>query len=264
MPFGDVHFVGMLGEGRESHSGRSRPAGTRVDAVKTVLRSKGITYRELGAALGLSEASVKRIFAQKSFSLKRLEEICQLLEMTIYELAKLATDQDRQPATTPTIEQETALAKEPQLLAYFYLLINGWTASRIKKKLRMTEAQSTRALNRLHRLKLIELFSKKKVRLLTARTIAWRKAGPVRRLYENRVRQEFLGTDFDRVGGVMKFETAELSESSMTILSRRIEQLVREADGLAKLDMASPPDRKHSVGLLVAFRPWVFTLLADR
>ena len=73
-----------------------------------------------------------------------------------------------------------------------------------------------------------------------------------------------MGTDFDPVGGVMKFETGELSESSMKILSRKIEKLVKEFDEFAELDMALPPESKQSVGLLVAFRPWVFTLLADR
>ena len=155
-----------------------------VDALKKVLRAKGVTYRDLASAIDLSEASVKRIFADKSFSLKRLEEICQYLELTIYELSRLAAHQDQHPVTTLTIEQETALANEPQLLAYFYLLINGWPPHRIKKRLGMNEVQSTGAMTTLHGLQLIERYSRNRVRLLTARTIAWRKAGPLRRLYE--------------------------------------------------------------------------------
>ena len=147
-----------------------------VDALKKVLRAKGVTYRDVASAVGLSEASVKRIFADKSFSLKRLEEICQYLELTIYELSRLAAHQDQQPVTTLTVEQETALADEPQLLAYFYLLLNGWPAHRIKKRLGMTEVQSNAVVTKLQRLELIERYSRNRVRLLTARTIAWRKA----------------------------------------------------------------------------------------
>ena len=62
----------------------------------------------------------------------------------------------------------------------------------------------------------------------------------------------------------MKFETGELSESSIELLSRKIEKLVREFNELAELDMSLPPEGKRSVGILMAFRPWVFTLLADR
>ncbi len=62
----------------------------------------------------------------------------------------------------------------------------------------------------------------------------------------------------------MRFETGELSESSMKILARRIQKLVKQCDELAELDMALPAESKQSVVLLVAFRPWIFTLLADR
>lgn len=234
-----------------------------VDALKKLLRAKGVTYRDVAAALNLSEASVKRIFANESFTMNRLEQICQFLDITIYELARLAAHADRQPVTTLSVDQEAALADEPQLLSYFYLLVNGWPPSRIKRKLGIDDVQSTKALTKLHRLELIELQSRNRVRLLTARTIAWRKNGPVRRRYEQQVREEFLGFDFDRAGGVMRFETAELSESSLTILRRKIAKLVKEFDELVELDMALPPEEKQSVGFLLAARPWVFSLLAD-
>ena len=76
--------------------------------------------------------------------------------------------------------------------------------------------------------------------------------------------EEFLGADFDRVAGLMKFETGELSESSIKVLSRKLEKLVKEFDDLVELDMALPLEKKRSVGLLLAFRPWVFSLLTGR
>ena len=62
---------------------------------------------------------------------------------------------------------------------------------------------------------------------------------------------------------MLRFATAELSASSMTIISRKIERLMKEFDELVELDMAQPPERKQAVGLLLAFRPWVFSLLGD-
>ncbi len=110
---------------------------------------------------------------------QRLEEVCQLIDLTIYELSRLAASRERPAKTTLSVKQEAALANEPRLLACFYLLINRWTAGRIKNKLKLTDLQTTRALTKLHRLKLIELRARNRVRLLTSRTIAWRKAGPV-------------------------------------------------------------------------------------
>ncbi len=233
-----------------------------VATLKNVLRSKGLTYRDVAAALELSEASVKRIFADESFSLKRLEQICEFLEVSLYELARLSAQQDQQPVTTLTIEQESALANEPRLLLCFYLLINGWTLSRIGKRLGMNAAQTTDAITKLHRIRLIERYSRNRIRLLTARTIAWRKAGPVRRLYEQRIKAEFLDADFEAADGLLKFASAELSHSSMKIIERKIEKLTKEFDDLVELDMTLPPEKKKSAGLLLAFRPWVFSLVA--
>lgn len=40
-----------------------------IDALKNVLKARGMTYAKIGKGLGLSEASVKRVFAERSFSL---------------------------------------------------------------------------------------------------------------------------------------------------------------------------------------------------
>ena len=233
-----------------------------IDALKKVLRAKGITYRDIAESLKLSEASIKRTFAEKSFTLQRLSAICQVAELNIYELARLAAHQDRNRSTTLSMEQETELASEPKLLAYFYLLINGWQPHRIKRRLAISEAMSTRLLTRLHRLELIELHARNRVRLLTSRTIAWRKSGPVRRLYEQQVKTEFLDSSFESADSALRFETAELSDASIQLISRKIEKLVKEFDELVELDMALPAEKKRSVGCMLALRPWVFSLLA--
>jgi hypothetical protein len=46
-----------------------------VVVLKRSLKARGMTYADLGRALKLSEASIKRIFAQETFSLDRLEEM---------------------------------------------------------------------------------------------------------------------------------------------------------------------------------------------
>lgn len=233
-----------------------------VSALKKFLRAKGLTYRDVATALKLSEATVKRVFASESFSLQRLEEICEFLDISVYELARIAAQEEQRPVSTLSVEQEQALADDPRLFSYFYLLVNGWIPSRIKRKLQIDEVQSNKALSKLHRLRLIELYSRHRLRLLTARTIAWRKGGPVRRRYEQQVRDEFLGVDFEATAGLLKFETAELSDSSAKILIRKMEKLVSEFHDLAELDLALPEESRHSVGLLMAARPWVFSLFA--
>jgi transcriptional regulator with XRE-family HTH domain len=42
-------------------------------------KSQNITYKAIAKHLGLSEASVKRIFSKSQLTLERIDEICELL-----------------------------------------------------------------------------------------------------------------------------------------------------------------------------------------
>jgi transcriptional regulator with XRE-family HTH domain len=233
-----------------------------IAALKKVLKAQGVTYHDIADRLRLSEASVKRIFAAEALSLDRLEEICRFLDLSIYELARLARAGEFDDVTVLTEVQEQALAQNPQQLACFYLLLNGWTLARVARRLDLSEPQLTRLLAALDKLKLIELHPRSRVRLLTPRTVLWRKGGPIRRMYEREVKAEFLEADFERGGAVMRFETGELSDGSVGILMRKIDGLAREFENLADLDISLTPDRKRAVGLLVVLRPWVFSLFS--
>ena len=50
-----------------------------IDVVKTELKKAGMTYADLGRALGLAESSVKRMFARADMPLQRLDDICREL-----------------------------------------------------------------------------------------------------------------------------------------------------------------------------------------
>jgi hypothetical protein len=54
-----------------------------------------------------------------------------------------------------------------------------------------------------------------------------------------------------------------LTAASIEVLRRRLELLYREFLEMAELDATSSKTR-HSTALLVAFRPWVFSLVAAR
>ena len=47
-----------------------------INSLKRLMKSRQITYRELGRRIRLSEASVKRIFSRATLTLARLDDIC--------------------------------------------------------------------------------------------------------------------------------------------------------------------------------------------
>jgi transcriptional regulator with XRE-family HTH domain len=231
-----------------------------VAVLKRSLKARGTTYRDLARTLGLSEASVKRIFAEETFSLARLEQVCTALGLSIVEVARMAAQQTNQGGQQLTIEQEEVLAEDSRLLACFHLLLNGHDASHIARELDLSERELRRLLVKLDAARLIQLQPKLKVRLRTSNVISWRSDGPVRRLYERRVKQEFLQSDFTGPNESLSFASAELSDASAKILARKVDMLARDFAELAALDAGLPSSEKRSMGLLLALRPWVFSM----
>ena len=251
----------------ECELGKTRKQGTHVsesaqiiNLLKRSLKTKGLTYRDLAKRVGLSEASIKRVFAEETFSLQRLESICSAIGMTVSELVRLAADSREPLSQYLTLEQEEVLASDPQLLACCYLLINGRDGEEIRKRLNLTERQLRALLVKLDAAGLIELLPKLKARLRVGPIIIWRTDGPVHRAYEQQVKTEFLRTQFLEAQEALHFRSAELSAASINILKRKLEQLARDFAELAALDVKLPTREKSSVALLLAFRPWVFSM----
>ena len=240
-------------------SGNLMPARI-MTSLKAIMKSRQITYRELARRIRLSEASVKRIFSRATLTLTRLDDICQALEVSLTEVVRLASGESTDTPEPLTLEQENALAADPQLLACFYLLANGRTGREVGAQLGVDERAVRRWMVRLDALRLIELRSKLRARTRAASVIAWRPDGPLRRLYESQIRQEFLQAAFSRSGEALHFLSAELSDASCKVLLRKLERMAGEFRDLAELDRTLPPRDKRPMAALLAVRPWVFSM----
>lgn len=234
-----------------------------LDTLKRCLRAKGLNYRDVAEALDLSESSIKRLFSEKTFSLQRLEDVCRYLEMSIYDLARMAATRDDQRHDELSDEQEQALADDPILMSYFYLLLVGWSVPRIGRRLALNQVGQNRYLTRLDRLRLIELQPRNRARLLTDSRIRWNPKGPVRRRYEQRVKDEFVAHRFDTAHDTIKLESAELSDASIMVLQRRIDRFAEEFAELTEIDRSLPADQKRGFGILIGARPWTFWNIVD-
>lgn len=230
-----------------------------IQALKQSLRARGVTYARLARELGVSEASIKRTFSRGSFTLGRILEILSVLELDLYELARISRGIGQGPSQL-TIEQEAALAKEERLLSVFWLLLNEWKFEAILASFAIPRAQLTLACAQLERLKLIEWGPRDRVRLRVAKGFEWRPGGPVKRAYGNRVMHEFLRARFDAPLELLRFETREMSAESAAVLKRRLERLVAEFNELAEVDSALAGNRT-GVAVLVACRPWEFSVV---
>ena len=77
-----------------------------VKALKAQLKVCGVKYADVADKLDLSEASVKRLFSEESFTLKRLDQVCELLEIDISDLLEIARQSSQIRSLTREQEQE--------------------------------------------------------------------------------------------------------------------------------------------------------------
>jgi transcriptional regulator with XRE-family HTH domain len=242
---------------------RSRLSGETaqiMSSLKRLLKARGVTYAQLARRIGLSEPSVKRIFSSHSLTLARLQQICVALDASIQEVARLAGEPDVEAGESLTWDQEAALAQDPKLFACLYLLVNGRTARELRDLLDVDERQLRKLFARLNALGLVELRPNLGARVRKAAALRWRPDGPIRRLYESQVRDEFMKSAFAGPSEALHFRSAELSEASCQVLLRKLDRLSTEFRELAELDRSLPSREKRSFAMMLAARPWVFSM----
>ncbi len=226
-----------------------------VTTLKSILKSQGLTYRDVAQALELSEASVKRLFAEQNLSLRRLDQICQLLEIEISDVVK-QMELNQQQLSELTLEQEQELVTDIKLLLLAHVVINGWQFEDIVSLYQLTEAETIRYLAKLDRLKLIELLPKNRIKLKISSKFAWRSGGPIQKFFTQYLLDDFLKSKFERKDESFMFPSGMLSASSREQFNRRIKQLVQDFHSLNEQDRALPIEERFSCSLFLAFRAW--------
>src|SRR5512143_1912149 len=101
-----------------------------VDALKRILKGRGITYANVAGGLGLSEASVKRMFSRRDFTLQRLEDVCRIAGLDFGELAHEA-GVEAAGMTHLTVEQEREIVSDPTLMLIALCAVGNWTFRQI-------------------------------------------------------------------------------------------------------------------------------------
>ncbi len=231
-----------------------------IETIKELLKAKGITYKTLAIELDISEASVKRIFSNKTFTLERLGEICQILGSSMFEVIAIAHKSHSLDSYEYSFVQENFFANNPKYLAYFDLIVNGKTSKSIQKKYALSDKNNFRYLKKLDQLGLIELHENNKIRLLCSKNIKWRKDGPLRRLFFNKAKFEFLNSDFKEQQDYLKLSITKLSDESCKKLEFELTELFQKFERTSLLESKLKIKTKP-VGILMASRKWNFSLL---
>jgi len=230
-------------------------SATIVQSIRAHLRSSDMTYRDLAEALGVSEPTIKRNLGRGEFTLKRLDDICDVLDVSLADLVQ-GHHSASSEVSRLTEQQERALVRDRRLLLLTYLLVNDWTLAEITATFAFSENDLVNLLLRLDALGIVDYRPPRRIRKLTARNFTWRTDGPVHAFFLTRVVPEFLGGTFDGDGDDLHFVGATLSPASRLRVKAAIRKLVEDFEAMARQDARLPLAARDGCSALFAFRGW--------
>lgn len=221
------------------------------DELKRLLKAAGLTYRDVAAHLKISNASVKRLFAEQTLSLQRIEAITELLGITLAEIIKSAESREEQ-INVLTEEQEQALVDDIRLLITGICVTNRWTFETIVSHYKISEHELIQLMTRLDRLNIIELLPGNRYRLRVSRNFRWLTNGPLQTFFFETVLDDFFRVRQDESKSYFRFLWGLSAEDDMTELRTRIDRLASEF-----VDLTEEPrgdQEVHGSSLLISFR----------
>lgn len=233
-----------------------------IDTLKQELRKQRITYKRVSEALELSENSVKRLFSEASFSIKRLEKVCALLHLNISDLVYLM-EKNIELTTELTLEQEQELVSDIKLLLVAMLLMNKLKFSEILLIYDISETEGIRLLARLDRMKIIELQPGNRVKLMISHSFRWIPGGPIQQFFERRVQLEFLNSSFNGAGEFRVFVSGMISKTANAEMIKKMQQLAQEMNEMNTESESLPLDERFGTSLMLAMRPWEIKAFED-
>lgn len=232
-----------------------------VAELKRALRSTGHTYADVAKALKLSVASVKRLFSTEDLSLQRVDQICELVGLSLREILDRALERS-DPTDQLTLAQESELIADPKLLFMIWLVLIRTPFEEMVRDYKFTEREALQYLIRLDRLKVIELQPGNRVRLLVSRHFSWRPGGPVQKLIHQKMLREFFASAFAGPLEEFFFHGGHVSDEALAQIKRALRAASRECAEIIERDRSTTQPRSGSAFVL-AMRPWNYSGFAQ-
>ncbi len=231
-----------------------------IDTLKRTLKAQGYTYVDVAKQLSLSHASVKRLFSEESFSLSRLDSICQMMEIEISDLVSDMNTHAHFALSELTLEQEAEIVNDTGLLLVTVCVLNRWKMDELIAHFNFTQHQCIQYLALLERLHIIDLLLGNRIKLKISANFKWRDNGPIQQFFQQKVATDFFNSRFNKEQEKLIVINGMLSDETMSIFHRKLVQLVREFEDLNNEDASLPLELRSGTTVVLATRSWKYGL----
>lgn len=229
-------------------------ASAVVDVLKRELKARGLTYAVVAQRIGMSEASVKRMFSTCNFTLERIDQICAAAGIEFTELTR-DFNREQNLLTQLTEKQEREIVDDPKLFLVAVSVLNLMRFDDIVATYTLTPAEVVGLLTRLDRIGVIELLPNNRFKLKIARTFAWIPNGPIQTAFKNNA-HDFFDSDFAGGAETMLLLNGRLSKANALALVEKLKRVAREFSAQHIEDASLPLAERPPISILLACRPW--------
>lgn len=213
------------------------------ELLKAVLKARGMTYAGLADHLGLSEPTIKRIFAERDCKLSRMTEICTALDLTLDDLMAEANRIEIHP-TQITDRQEAQLAENRPAFHLFLLLLDGMTVAAIQKQYALEANRIFELGIALEKMELAEVLPSNRIRLTVQSPVDFRRDGPLHQalvtLNMTFVRGAYMAHDTEHSAYLT--QTRRMTQKTAQHILARLRDIQIELSQLARRDQLTQPE----------------------
>ncbi|HUG22806.1 helix-turn-helix domain-containing protein [Piscinibacter sp.] len=233
-----------------------------VTALKAELKAAGITYAELATQLGMSESSIKRVFAKADMPLSRIDDVLRVLKMDFADLARQVAD--AQPLRRElSLEQEKAVVADRRLLLLAICCLSHWTFEQMTTTYTFSEPECIAYLVALDKLGIIELRPLNRYRLKVAKGFRWRPHGPVMAYFREHVAADYYSGGFDGDGELLMLVHGQISPSQASNFVERLQRVGQDFAQQHLADQKLKAAQRRPYTLVVGMRSWLFAAFRD-
>lgn len=149
-------------------------------ALKSILKQRRISYRELGDAIGMSESGVKKALTSSDGSFSRIERMSESLGMSFYDLVQVSSKAQSVTDYVMPVETQQALLDDLDCFRVFWkLFYDEVSPEATQEALRMKPPVFWKHVRKLDRLALLRVSVDNKITLPKRAHTVWTSNGPL-------------------------------------------------------------------------------------
>jgi DNA-binding Xre family transcriptional regulator len=202
------------------------------NALKSIIKKRNLNYKLVAESISMSESALKRLMANEDCSLKKLDQICRSINISIAELVEYS-EYNGYKELTLNSKQEELFLKKPECYHFFDKLVEyNYDWKKLAKDFNLTKKSCLMILLKLDKVGLLSLEPGDNVREIQkissinisaklAKVVAWK----IDDDFYKYAQSEFLKKKKNCMGSRSNYH---LKKSSVTDLTDSLNEVIKE------------------------------------